>query len=102
MRKGLTDAEMAEEALQAGRPIKEPSIADIRRILRHTLNDTLVPAPSDAQNQAAIYQELLNYSTSPELAEHIMTRLNQLRQLDPAVKLTPLGARHRGSAAPTR
>ncbi|WP_232008119.1 hypothetical protein [Mycobacterium gordonae] len=97
MKRGLTDAEMSKEAGAAGEPCRAESIAYIRRLVGLVLDDELVPAPSDAVNQAAIYRELLNYRLTPELLQHIMTRLNQLRQLDPAVKHTPLGSVHLGA-----
>ena len=63
----------------------------VRRIVRLTLNDELVTAPSEAEEQANLYRELLNYPHSPELRQHVTTRLTQLRALGPNVRLTPLG-----------
>jgi hypothetical protein len=50
------------------------SIAAVRRIVLLSLNDELVTAPSEAEEQANVYRELLNYSRSPELDQHITTR----------------------------
>lgn len=91
MRRGLTDAEMAEEAKLANEPIRADSIAAVRRIVELTLNGELVTAPSDAEEQAALYRELLNYPRSPELRQHVMTRLAQLQALNPKIRITPLG-----------
>ena len=91
MRRGLTDAEMAQEAHAAGESIRADSIAAVRRIVRLTLSDELVTAPSEAEEQANLYRELLNYPRSPELRQHVTTRLTQLRALGPNVRLTPLG-----------
>ncbi|KAA1244084.1 hypothetical protein F0Q45_25155 [Mycobacterium simiae] len=102
MKRGLTDSEMAQEADAAGEPCRADSIAYVRRLVRLTLDDELVPAPSDSEAQAAIYREVLNYRPSPELHQHIMTRLIQLRQIDPSVKLTPLGDVHLGANAAPR
>ena len=55
-----------------------------------TLDDERAPA-SWAKEQAGLYRELLNYPRSPELRQHVNTRLTQLQSLDPSVKLTPLG-----------
>lgn len=91
MNRGLTDEEMAKEAQAAGESIRADSIAAVRRIVRLTLSDELVTAPSEAEEQANFYRELLNYRRSPELAQHITTRLTQLRALGPNVRFTPLG-----------
>ena len=97
MKRNLGNAEMSHEASAAGVPCNEDSIAYVCRLLRLTLADELVPAPSDAQEQAGLYRELLNYPHSPNMNQHIMTRLAQLQQVDPKVKLTPLGHRHLGA-----
>ncbi|AGB26870.1 hypothetical protein Mycsm_06755 (plasmid) [Mycobacterium sp. JS623] len=91
MRRGLTDGEMAQEAHAAKESIRADSIAAVRRIVRLTLNDELVTAPSEAEEQSNLYRELLNYPRSPELRQHISTRLTQLRALNPNVRMTPLG-----------
>jgi hypothetical protein len=43
------------------------------------------------QSQAALYRELLNYPLTPELRQHVTTRLTQLQQIDPRISLKPLG-----------
>jgi hypothetical protein len=91
MKRALTDEEMAQEADAAGESIRADSIAAVRRIVRLTLGDELVSAPSWAEEQANLYRELLNYPRSPELSQHLTTRLTQLRALGPNVRLTPLG-----------
>ncbi|WP_234935293.1 hypothetical protein [Mycolicibacterium austroafricanum] len=69
MLRGLTDAEMAKEAAEAGEPISADSIAMVRRLVRLSLDDKLVPAPSDAEGQAGLYRELLNYEDVPSSVE---------------------------------
>jgi hypothetical protein len=91
MRRGLTDAEMAHEAHTAGESIRADSIAAVRRIVTLTLSDELVTAPSEAEEQSNVYRELLNYPRSPELHQHITSRLTRLRAVGPNVRLTPLG-----------
>ena len=91
IKRGLTDVEMAQEAHAAGESIRADSIAAVRRIVGLTLSDELVTAPSEAEEQANLYRELLNYPRSPELRQHVTTRLTQLRALGPNVRLTPLG-----------
>ena len=91
MKRGLTDAEMAEEAHAAGESIRADSIAAVRRIVSLTLSDQLVAAPSEAEEQSNIYRELLNYPRSPGLRQHITTRLTQLQAIGPNVRRTPLG-----------
>ena len=81
----------------SSKPCSADSIAYVRRLVRLTLADELVPAPSDAEGQAGIYRELLNYRPSDELRQHIMARLTRLQQLDPSVKLTPLGDGYLGA-----
>lgn len=76
---------MAEQSIRAD------GIAAVRRIVSLTLSDELVTAPSEAEEQANMYRELLNYPRSLELDQHITTRLTQLRALGPNVRLTPLG-----------
>lgn len=90
-KRGLTDEEMAQEAQVAGESIRADSIAAVRRIVRLTLSDQLVTAPSEAEEQANFYRELLNYPRSPALAQHITMRLTQLRAVGPNVRFTPLG-----------
>jgi hypothetical protein len=63
------------------------SIAAVRRIVLLSLNDELVTAPSEAEEQANVYRELLNYSRSPELDQHITTRLTLLQAIGPNVRL---------------
>lgn len=102
MRNGLTDAEMAEESIKAGEPINAESIANVRKLVRLSLNDELVRAPSDAASQAGLYRELMHYWCSPELKQHIATKLAKLRELDPNILLTPLGHVHLGANGPSR
>jgi hypothetical protein len=97
MKRNLTNAEMSQEASAAGQPCNAESIAYVRRMVRLTLADELVPAPSDAQEQAGLYRELLNYPHSSNLHQHIRTRLTQLQQMDPNVKRTPLEQGHLGA-----
>ena len=85
------DHEMAQEAKAAGESIRADSIAAVRRIVRLTLSDELVTAPSDAEEQANMYRGLLNYRCSPELLQHVTTRLTQLGALGPNVRFAPLG-----------
>ena len=61
MKRDLTNAEMSEEASAAGQPCSADSIAYVRKTVRITLDDGLVSAPSDAEWQANLYRELLNY-----------------------------------------
>jgi hypothetical protein len=91
MKRGLNDVEMAQEAEAAGQSIRADSIAAVRRIVSLTLNDELVTAPSEAEEQANLYRELLNYRRSPELSQHVTTRLTDLRAFGPNVRMTPLG-----------
>lgn len=63
----------------------------MKRIVRLTLDDELVTAPSEAEEQANLYRELLNYPRSPGLQQHVTTRLTQLRALGTNVRFTPLG-----------
>jgi hypothetical protein len=102
IQRGFTDAEMAEEAIQVGEPINAESIAHVRKLVRLSLDDELVSAPSDAAGQAGLYRELLNYRRSPELTQHINTKLAKLRELDPKIPLTPLGHVHLGANDPLK
>ena len=70
--------------------------------MRLSLYDELVPAPSDAASQAGFYRELLNYRRTPELTQHINTKLAKLRNLDPKILLTPLGHVQLGANDPAR
>lgn len=97
MKRGLTDAEMAQEAITAGEPIRADGIGAVRRIVRLALNDELVTAPSEAEEQANLYRELLNHRCSAGLRQHITTRLTQLQAVGPNVRMTPLGAGRLGA-----
>lgn len=90
MKQNLTDAEIAAAAAAAGEPVKVDRITEVRRNVQLTLDDKLA-TPSEAEMQAGLYRELLNYPRSPELNQRITTRLTQLQRLDPAIKPTPLG-----------
>jgi hypothetical protein len=90
MKYNLTDAEMVAAAAADGEPVNLDRIAEVRRNVRLALDDELATR-SEAEMQAGLYRELLNYPHSPELQQHIITRLTQLQRLDPSVKLTPLG-----------
>lgn len=91
MRLGLSDADMAKKAEAEDESIRADSIKAVRRIVDLTLNDTLVTAPSEAEEQSNLYRELLNYPRSPELHQHVTTRLTQLHAIGPNVRFTPLG-----------
>src|SRR4051794_14713550 len=101
MKQNLTDAEIAAAAAAAGQPVKLDRITEVRRNVQLTLDDKLA-TPSEAEMQAGLYRELLNYPRSPELRQHVNTRLTQLQQLDPSIKLTPLGNVHLGANDATR
>jgi hypothetical protein len=90
MKQNLIDTEIAAAAAAAGEPVQPDRITEVRRNVQLTLDDRLA-TPSEAEMQAGLYRELLNYPRSPELSQHIKTRLTKLQQLDPSVKLTPLG-----------
>ena len=91
MHRGLSTEEMSAEADRDGIPCSAASIAMVQRTLTLTLADELHPAPSDAESQSYIYREVLNYKHSHELNRLVMARLSQLREIDPNVKLVPLG-----------
>ena len=101
MKKGLSDAEMVSAAAEAGEPVNLDRIAEVRRIVRKTLDDERATA-SEAEMQAGLYRELLNYPRSQELRQHVATRLTQLQALDPRVTLTPLGDVRLGANAASR
>jgi len=101
MKRNLTDAEIAAAAAAAGEPVKPDRITEVRRNVQLTLDDKLA-TPSEADMQAGLYRELLNYQRSAELDQRIKTRLTQLHQLDPSVKVTPLGHVHLGANAAPR
>ena len=63
----------------------------MRETVRMTLDDQLADRTARAQSQAALYRELLNYPMTPELRQHVTTRLTQLQQIDPSVSRKPLG-----------
>jgi hypothetical protein len=56
-----------------------------------TRDGQLADRTARAQSQAALYRELLNYPMTPELRQHVTTRLTQLQQIDPSISLKPLG-----------
>lgn len=91
MKDGLDDDTMSQKAHAEGQPIRADSIAAVRRIMSLTLDDKLVTAPSEAEEQSNVYRELLNYPRSPELQQHIVTRLTHLQAVGPNVRMTPLG-----------
>jgi hypothetical protein len=98
MKRGLTDVWMSQEATAAGEPIRADGIAAVRRIVRLTLNDERVTAPSEAEEQSNIFRELLNYPRSPELHQHVITCLTQLDAIGPNVRMTPLGEGRLGAS----
>lgn len=97
MKDGLDDHMMSQQAHAEGQPIRADSIAAVRRIVSLTLNDELVTAQSEAEEQSNVYRELLNYQPSPELEQHIVTRLTQLQAIGPGVRMTPLGESRLGA-----
>jgi hypothetical protein len=99
MRRDLSDDEMAQEAVAAGEPIRADGIAAVRRIVRLSLSDELVTAPSEAEEQANFFRELLNHRCSPGLRQYIRTRLTELQTVGPNVRMTPLGEGHLGANA---
>lgn len=97
MKDGLDDHTMSQKAHAEGQPIRADSIAAVRRIVSLTLNDELVTAPSEAEEQSNVYRELLNYPRSPGLQQHIVTRLTQLQAIGLNVRMTPLGESRLGA-----
>jgi hypothetical protein len=87
MQKGLTDAEMAEEAVRAGEGVRVERIAYVRETVRTTLDGQF----ADRTARAPLYRELLNYPMTPELRQHFTTGLTQLQRVDPSISLKPLG-----------
>jgi hypothetical protein len=55
-----------------------------------------------AKNQAGAYQDLLNYSMSPGLCQHVDTRCAQLQQIEPSIKKEPLKYNKLGANETTR
>jgi hypothetical protein len=82
---------MAEEAVGAGEGVDANRIAWVRETVRMTLDGELATGTARAQNQAGLYRELVNYPMSPELRQHVTTRLTQLQQVDPSISSEPLG-----------
>jgi hypothetical protein len=101
IQRGLTDAEMVAEAAAAGEPVNLDRIAEVRRIVQQTLDDERATR-SEAEMQAGLYRQLLNYPRSQELSQRIAARLTQLQQLDPRVKRTPLRDVRVGANDPSR
>ena len=99
LHRGLSTEEMSAEADRDGIPCSAASIAMVQRTLMLTLADQLHPAPSDAESQSYIYREVLNYEHSRELNHLVMARLSQLKEIDPNVKLVPLGDVNLGRGA---
>ncbi|ODQ90264.1 hypothetical protein [Mycolicibacterium holsaticum] len=97
MKDRLDDHQMSQKAHTEGQPIRADGIAAVRRIVSLTLKDELVTAPSQAEEQSNLYRELLNYPRSPELQQHIVTRLTQLQAIGPNVRMTPLGESRLGA-----
>jgi hypothetical protein len=60
MERGLTHAEMAEEAVRAGDDVRLERIGYVRETIRMTLDGQLADSTLRAQSQAALYRELLN------------------------------------------
>ena len=91
MRSGLSDNEMAQKAHAESESIRADSIAAVRRMVLLCLNGRFVSAPSEAEEQANFYRELLNYPRSPGLNQYITTKLTKLQAIGPNVRMTPLG-----------
>jgi hypothetical protein len=65
-------------------------VGGARETVRMTLDGQLADRTTRAQSQAALYRELLDYPMTPELRQHVTTRLTQLQQIDPSISLKPL------------
>jgi hypothetical protein len=96
MERGLTDAQIAQDAVRAGESVDTKRIAWVRETVRMTLDGEVAVGAARAKNQAGLYRELLNYSMSPDLSQHIKTRLAQLQGIDPTITNEPLGDVHLG------
>jgi hypothetical protein len=83
MERGLTDAEMVEDAVRTREGVRLERIAYVRETVRMTLDGQLADSTVRTQSQAALYRELLNYSMTAELRQHVTTRLTQLQRIDP-------------------
>jgi hypothetical protein len=76
MQKGLTNVEMAEEAVRAGEGVRVERIAYVRETVRMSLDGQLADRTARAQSQDTLYRELLNYPMTPELRQQVTTRLS--------------------------
>jgi hypothetical protein len=90
MERGLTDEQMAEEADRAGEPAQPATIRRAREAVRMTLDDELAADKDRAGSQGGLYRELLNYSLSPGLRQHVVTRIAQLQKINPRISAEPL------------
>jgi hypothetical protein len=82
---------MAEEAVRAGEGVRVERSPYVRETVGMTLDGQLADRTTRAQSQDTLYRELLNYPMTPELRQHVTTRLTQLQQIDPSISLRPLG-----------
>ena len=90
MERGLTDEQMAEEADRAGEPAQPATIRRAREAVRMTLDDELAADKDRAGSQGGLYRELLNYSLSLGLRQHVVTRIAQLQKINPQISAEPL------------
>jgi hypothetical protein len=86
MERGLRVDDIAREMC-----VSRDRAADVSKAVRMTLTGEPVTMKKWASLQAAIYRELLNCQMSPELHQHVKTRLAELQQIDSTIKSEPLG-----------
>jgi hypothetical protein len=87
----MVEAGLSDEQIAVERNVSTARSVRVRKAVEMVLDDQLVASKSWASIVAAIYRELLNYSTSEELRQHARTRIAQLQQIDPTIPSGTLG-----------
>ncbi len=87
----LMEAGLNDEEIAAKMNVTSQRSNRVRNAVQKVLRDEPINAKSWASIVAAVYRELLNYSMSEGLLQHVQTRIVQYQKIDPTIPSAALG-----------
>lgn len=85
------EAGLSDEQISVEMRVSPQRSTRVRKAVQMVLADAPISAKTWATIAAAIYRELLNYTMSDGLRQHVNTRIAQYQRIDPAIPSAALG-----------
>ncbi len=84
-------AGLSDEQIAAHMNVSPQRSTQVRKAVQKVLVDEPITAKTWAGMVAAVYRELLNYSMSDGLRQHVNTRIAHYQKIDPSISSAALG-----------